>query len=228
MKRSLAIALAMLALTAGFLAPAAQAAQDFNVGDRVEFDVYCSGDWWPGVVMQESDDAYLVRGDSRGPGIVNGEYTIPKTGRYVDCIRPSTKPLPPDQVPDTRQPTGILTCPITTGLNNKKFSKTLVRNLIRCLYESKDGLENDSRVDITGYQAGQRRYWGPYDLGNGNAKTIVYPIKITATQLWWTDDYVTEQRWIKVFNCFYSTFKEWECGLAERTQEWPSITRPRG
>lgn len=228
MKRTLMLCAALLALLVGGITPAAVAAQDFNVGDRVEVDAMCIGRWEAGVVILEDDQAYVVRTDPVRPGMPMGEYTIPKSGCYLNAIRPSTKPLPPDQIPDNRQPVGILDCPITEGIYAKKLSADVAKKMVRCLTEYYEGDDYASRVDITGFKIGKPRKWQPYnDIGPGTLNTLVYPIRVTATQLSWTSKTVEERRWLKIYDCYYSTLDEWMCGLSQRIKEWPSVTRPR-
>ena len=229
MKRTLVMILAVVALTTGLLAPSAHAAQDFNVGDRVEVDALGIGKWEAGVVIAEDSAAYLVRVDPVRPGMPSAEYTIPKSGDWLNRIRPSTKPLPPDQVPDTRKPVGILDCPIMEGISGKKLSVDTAKKMVRCLLEYDEGDDYASRVDIKGFKVGKPRKWNPYnDIGPGTLNTLVYPIQVTATQLWWTSSSVQEQRWLRIFDCYYSTLDEWKCGLSQRIKDWPSVTRPRG
>ena len=205
------------------------AVQDFNVGDRVEVDALAIGKWEPGVVIAEDAYSYLVRVDPVRPGMPMGEYTIPKSGDWLNRIRPSTKPLPPDQQVDEREPTGILDCPIQRGISGKRLSVPKVKELVRCSLEYYEGDDYASRMDIKAFKVGKPRKWNPYnDIGPGTIDTLVYPIKVTAVQLWWTTDSVREQKWIKIYSCYYSTLDEWKCGLSERIKEWPSVTRPRG
>ncbi|MGI9195834.1 MAG: hypothetical protein ACR2KE_00035 [Candidatus Nanopelagicales bacterium] len=228
MKRLLVLALALLALSVSVTAPA-QAVQDFNVGDRVEVDALGIGKWEPGVVIEENADAYLVRVDPARPGMLSAEYTIPKTGDWVNRIRPSTAPLPPDQKVDTRKPTGILDCPILQGINGQRIAVATLKKMVRCLLEYYEGDDYASRVDIKSFKVGKPRQWNPYsDIGPGTLKTPVYPIRVMATQLWWTAASVQEQRWLRIFDCYYSTLDEWMCGLSQRLKDWTSVTRPRG
>ena len=228
MKRLIVLLAALLALVSAGIAPSATAAMDFNVGDRVEADVMCINRWEAGVIIYEDDQAYVVRLDPVRPGMPMGEYTMPKSGCYLDAIRPSNKPLPPDQKPDNRKPTGILDCPITEGIYGKKLPVETAKKMVRCLSEYFDDENYASRVDIKGFKIGKPRKWQPYnDIGPGTTSTLVYPIRVTATQLWWTSSTVQEQRWLKIYDCYYSTLDEWMCGLSQRIKEWPSVTRPR-
>ena len=229
MKRALIVLVSLIALLGLTASPAAVAAQDFNVGDRVEVDALGIGVWEPGVVIAENDQTYLVRTDPIQPGMPYGEYTIPKTGAWVDRIRPSTAPLPDAQKPDKRKPTGILDCPITQGIDGKNLSYPTAKKMIRCLGEYYVDDNYASRVDIKQFKVGRPRKWQPYnDIGPGTIDTIVYPIKVAAIQLWWGSQTVEERRWLRIFNCYYSTLDEWTCGLGERIKDWPLVTRPRG
>lgn len=229
MKRALIILASAIAIF-GLLGPSpATAAQDFNVGDRVEIDALGIGVWEPGVVIAENDQTYLVRADPLRPGMPYAEYTIPKTGPWVDRIRPSNAPLPDSQKPDKRKPTGILDCPITAGISGKNLSYPTAKKMIRCLSEYYEGDDYASRVDIKQFKVGKPRKWQPYnDIGPGTIDTLVYPIKVTANQIWWNSTTTEERKWLRIFNCFYSTLDEWTCGLGERIKDWPLVTRPRG
>ena len=174
MKRALIILVSLVALIGVCSSPAAVAAQDFNVGDRVEIDALGIGKWEPGVVIAEDDQSYLVRTDPLRPGMPYGEYTIPKTGAWVDRIRPSNAPLPIEQKPDTRKPTGILDCPITQGISAKKLSIPTAKKMVRCLAEYYEGDDYASRVEIKSFKVGKPRLWNPYnDIGPGTRDSIV-------------------------------------------------------
>lgn len=222
------VIVAAIALSLGLTAAPANAVRDFNVGDRVEVDALAIGKWEPGVVIAEDDYSYLVRVDPVRPGMPMGEYTIPKSGDWLNRIRPSNKPLPPDQQVDKRKPTGILDCPIERGISGRNLSIPKARELVRCTAEFYEGDDDASRVDIRQFKVGKPRPWQGSDIGAGTPQTLVYPIKVTATQLTWTTASVQERRWIRIYNCFYTTYDEWTCGLGERIKEWPSVTRPRG
>lgn len=228
MKRFLTVILSLMALVALSASPAAVAAPDFNVGDRVEIDALGIGKWEPGVVIAENADSYLVRTDPLRPGMPYGEYTIPKTGSWVDRIRASNAPLPDEQKIDNRKPTGILDCPITKGIYGKNLPVATAKRMVRCLAEYYDGDDYASRVDIKKFTVGKPRKWNPYnDIGPGTIDTLVYPIRVEAVQLWWTKASVEERRWLRIYDCYYSTLDEWKCGLSERIKDWPSVTRPR-
>lgn len=224
----------VLALTAviGGVTPAA-AAEDYNVGDRVEYDLFSTGKWEKGVVIAESAEAYLVRGDSRTPGTPGGEYTVPKSPSYENKIRRSSAPLPIDQQKNTSQPTGILDCPYEDGIDKPKINKGTITRLIRCLYEYKngigtDGIGNDSRIDITSLRIGRSRPWRVnIDTGAGDLDTRIYPVKVKFTQTWWTNAEVKTKKVTSIFGCFYSTLDEWDCGLNERISDSPFVSQPR-
>ena len=229
MKRILVALVATFALAAGLASPIAAAAHDYNVGDRVEIDPLKIGKWERGVIIAEDSYSYLVRADPIRPGMPMGEYTIPKTPDWLQHIRPSNKPLPPDQQVDKRKPTGILDCPIQNGISGKNLSIPTAKKLVRCSLEYFYGDDDASRMDIKEFKVGKPRLWNPYnDIGPGTRDTLVYPIKVTAVQLWWTTQSVKEQKWQRIYGCYYSTLDEWKCGLNERIKDWPSVTRPRG
>lgn len=226
MKRVLIALITLIALLA--VPTPALSAPDFNVGDRVEIDALGIGRWLPGVVLQESADAYYVRTDPERPGMSYQEYTIPKTGSWVDRIRASSKPIPDELKPDKRKPTGILDCPITKGIYGRTLSPATAKRMVRCLAEYYDGDDYASRLDIKEFKIGKPRLWNPYnDIGPGTRDTQVYPIRVTAVQLWWTKESVEQRRWLRIYSCYYSTLDEWKCGLSEKIKDWPSVKRPR-
>lgn len=119
--------------------------------------------------------------------------------------------------------------PITAGISGKNLSSPTAKKLIRCLLEYYEGDDYASRVDITQFKVGKPRKWQPYnDIGPGTIDTLVYPIKVTANQIWWNSTTTEERKWLRIFNCYYSTLDEWTCGLGERIKDWPLVTRPRG
>lgn len=211
----------------------ATAAEDLNVGDRVEYDLFGNGQWEKGVVIAENGETYLVRGDSRIPGTPGGEYTVPKSPTYENRIRRSSAPLPTDQQKNTSAPSGILDCPYEKGVESRKINRATVSGLIRCLYEYKngvgtDGLGNDSRIDITSLKIGRTRPWRVnIDVGAGDLDTRIYPVKVKYTQTWWTNTEVKTKKSTSIFGCFYSTLDEWECGLNQRVSDSPIVAQPR-
>ena len=135
-------------------------------------------------------------------------------------------------------PPGILDCPLRQPPAAKKSKPNAgnIANVIRCLFEKKapggDGYQEAIKVDVTSLQAGASRPWQPAlngagDIGNGARGTTVYPFKAS-----WriTHVYVNSkqvQNNISVFNCYVSSFGEWECGLAQRIKDGPISNQPR-
>lgn len=232
LRRMITVALLAISLVVSG-GTAATAADDYNVGDRVEYDLFGTGQWEKGVVIQESAEAYLVRSDSRSPGTPGGEYTIPKSPTYEARIRRSSAPLPTDQKRNTSLPTGILDCPYEKGIASAKVRRGTFEGLIRCLYEYKDGvgsdgLGNDSRFDITSMKVGRSRPWRVnIDIGAGDLDTRIYPVKVKWKQTWWTDTEVVTKTGTSIYGCFYSTLDEWECGLNQRVSDTPFVRQPR-
>ena len=225
-------AVVVTSLSAGLSSPAA-AAEDYNVGDRVEVSLWSNDKWYPGVVTAENDASYLVRTDPKTPGGVPGEYTVPKTASYEALIRRSSAPLPTSQQKNTSQPTGILDCPYEKGVEARKISKATVSGLIRCLYEFKggvgtDGIGSDSRFDLNSIKIGRSRPWRVnIDVGAGDLDTRIYPVKVKWTQTWWSDTQVITKKGSSIFGCFYSTLDEWECGLNQRLNATEFTYQPR-
>lgn len=225
---------AVVAVLALGAAPTAVAAEDYNVGDRVEVSLWSDGKWYPGVVIAENDATYLVRTDPLKAGGVSGEYTVPKNATYEALIRRSTAALPTSQQKNTSTPTGILDCPFEKGTEAARINRSTVSGLIRCLYEYKggvgtDGLGNDSRFDITSAKIGRSRPWRVnIDVGAGDLDTRIFPVKVKYQQTWWSDTEVLKKNGTSIFGCYYSTLDEWECGLNQVVSESPITRQPRG
>lgn len=223
------VAVVLLVAGGGATALPAQAADDYNVGDRVEFDPLKIGTFQLGVVIAENDATYLVRADARG-GVPGGEYTMPKTADYLAAMRRSSAPLPTDQQKNTSQPTGILSCPYEKGVSARKINKGTISGLIRCLYEVPVGqaASDPTRFDITSMKIGRTRPWRVnIDVGAGDLDTRIYPVKVKWKQTTWTATEVQTRTGTSIFGCYYSTLDEWQCGLNERGPESNLVRQPR-
>ena len=229
-QRALIAAAIAILLSGGAIAAApAHAVDDYNVGDRVEFDPLKIGKFERGVVIAENDASYLVRADARN-GVPGGEYTMPKTADYLAAMRPSSAPLPTDQQKNTSQPTGILTCPYEKGVSTRKIDRTTISGLIRCLYEVPVGqaASDPTRFDIKSMKIGGTRPWRVnIDVGAGDLDTRIYPVKVKWKQTTWTTSEVQTRTGTSIFGCFYSTLDEWECGLNQRGPESDIVRQPR-
>jgi hypothetical protein len=212
----------------------AVAAGRFKVGDRVEVDDLGNGKWCAGVVTAENDFAYTVRTDPKCFGDLSVNFTVPKKGVYESRIRPSSAGLPEAQKPNTSQPTGILDCPITEGIERRRLDEAVLAKLIRCMNEYKNGagpslIGSDSRFDITAMKVGSPRVWNVLnDIGPGTASTQVYPVQVSYTQTWWSRESVRTQKGISIYGCYYSTLSQWTCAVNGRIKQDPPLVQPRG
>jgi hypothetical protein len=227
-------ALALFVAAAAVAPDRAVAAGRFKVGDRVEVDDLGNGKWCAGVVTAENDFAYTVRTDPKCFGDLSVNFTVPKKGVYESRIRPSSAGLPEAQKPNTSQPTGILDCPITEGIERRRLDEAVLAKLIRCMNEYKNGagpslIGSDSRFDITAMKVGSPRVWNVLnDIGPGTASTQVYPVQVSYTQTWWSRESVRTQKGISIYGCYYSTLSQWTCAVNGRIKQDPPLVQPRG
>lgn len=231
--RAIAAVLLFTAALVGAGDPA-HASGKFKIGDRVEVDDLGNGGWRPGVVIAEDARTYLVRMDPRSAGDTSPNFTVLKTGIYEPRIRPSAAGLPEAQKKNNSQPTGILDCPITEGIGNRRLDEAVIAKLIRCMHEYKDGagptsIGTDSRFDIMSMKVGGPRVWNVLnDIGPATASTQVYPVKVSYTQTWWARESVRTQKGITIYGCYYSTLSEWTCAVNSRVKREPDLVQPRG
>jgi hypothetical protein len=116
----------------------------------------------------------------------------------------------------------IQTCPIVqpTVKNGAKPNPELLKKIIRCnkgeLAASK-GYDGAVTVDVTSVQIGTPRKWSySRDSGNGNAATIVYPVKAVYTvKTFYRSRTLIYENWIRVINFYVNAFGEWASGSEE-------------
>jgi hypothetical protein len=135
-------------------------------------------------------------------------------------------------------PPGILDCPLRQPPAGKtsKPNAIQITKVIRCLFEKKapggDGYQEAIKVDVTSLKVGASRPWQPAlngagDIGSGGRGTTVYPFKTSwrITHVYVETKQIQDN--ISVFNCYVNSFKEWECGLAQRIKDGPVSDVPR-
>jgi hypothetical protein len=98
----------------------------------------------------------------------------------------------------------------------------LLTALIRCLYErpAPAGMSGATTVDITDLRIGDSRPWRPReDVGSGNPDTVVYPVRATWIMKKHYETFTRVEENVSVFNCYVSSFGEWECLLGQRIRD---------
>lgn len=225
---------AVLMLAANALA--AQENVSYKVGDRVE----CDPSWgkhYKGTVKEVTREAWMY--------LVKFDFTQETMGMELQCLVKQMRPLQGQQAangqakpentgnkPKPEQPNDftyladreILECPIEQkpAKNGASPNAELLKKVIRCLYErpAPAGMTGAKTVDITAFQIGASRKWRPLDdAGSGNLSTIVHPIKVTWTEKTFYESFTQQIDSISVFNCYVTTFGEWECLLGQRIKD---------
>lgn len=104
------------------------------------------------------------------------------------------------------------------GRNGSPPPVTLVKTLIRCLYEkpSPDGQDGATTMDITDFRLGGARRWVLYqDMGQGELNTLVYPVHVrwNMKTFYRTRNVAMTDRESAV-TCFADKTNLWQCGWA--------------
>ena len=111
--------------------------------------------------------------------------------------------------------TEILSCPVTQKQvkNGAKPDAELFKKIVRC----KKGDEGAVRVVVTALQIGSSRPWSyRQDSGNGQAGTMVYPVKASYTvNTFYRAATEIDEGWIRILNFSVNPFGEWEIGSKE-------------
>lgn len=135
-------------------------------------------------------------------------------------------PLPANVPP---RPAAGLKCPLKQGKPSRQPDQALLNDVIRCLWEKDTDIET-VRAHIDGMKIGQSRAWNARDdIGNGKAGTTVFPVRADWRLIRYYRDSIQMSENVSVFNCYVSTFDEWECRLASRVRDGSIATyrRPR-
>ena len=138
---------------------------------------------------------------------------------------PPNRPVPPPLVPGVRlrvdnNNTVLADRPLINCNGLQKRGRTgdrpdpqLITKLIRCIWEkpSMTGADGATTIDVAPLQIGQPRRWNVnVDEGNdGNANTIIYPVKTIYTMKVFWRTRITIQQFTGVFYCYVNTFGEW-------------------
>lgn len=128
----------------------------------------------------------------------------------------------------------ILKCPVEqkAAKNGENPDPELLKKLIRCHKGEKPaekGFDGAVTVDITDLKIGKPRPWDyRRDIGNGDAKTKVFPIKVTYTvKTFYRDRTVVEADWIRIINFYVNAFDEWQNGSEEPVKSPDTASIPR-
>lgn len=116
----------------------------------------------------------------------------------------------------------FLVCPVaqTSVKNGAKPDAELFKKIVRCKKGEKavkPGDEGAVKVDVTALQIGASRPWSyRQDSGNGQAGTLVYPVKATySVSTLYRKATEIEDNWVRVLNFSVNAFGEWEIGSEE-------------
>ena len=169
-----------------------------------------------GNLMEYTTSAYNIRRINEAPAQTQGT-TNP---RQVPPNRPLQPLVPGVKLRVDNNNTVLADRPLINCGALQKRGKTgdrpnpqLITSLIRCIWEkpSAKGADGATTIDVAPLQFGQARRWIPtMDEGNdGNANTIIYPVKTTYTMKVFWRTRITEQQFTGVFYCYVNTFGEW-------------------
>lgn len=126
----------------------------------------------------------------------------------------------------------LLKCPVTQSAVEADADPDdgLLSSLIRCLFErpAPAGMSGATTVDITDLRIGDSRPWRPReDIGSGDPDTVVYPVKTTWILKKHYESFTRVEENVSVFNCYVSSFGEWECLLGQRLRDGEAQQVPR-
>lgn len=213
----------------------------FKVGDRVEVDVIMAGNpqnsiYKKGTVTEvdEADKSYVVAVDPL-PGKLPQSYRFPVRDYGKHWIRPIqgadnapkilTEKLRTDENGTVLADRELLDCGHLNqgGRNGSPPPVELAKKMIRCIYEkpSQPGQDGARTMDITGFTIGAPHRWRVYeDIGQGNANTLVYPIRVKWNQkTFFRTRNVLQTDNEDTFNCFVDNTNLWQCGHAGPRKE---------
>lgn len=113
-------------------------------------------------------------------------------------------------------------CPIkqNQAKNGSRPNPEVLTKLIRCKKGEKAVKAGDDgavKVDVSAVQIGASRPWSyRQDTGNGQAGTVVYPVKATYTvRTLYRAATEVETGWVRVLNVYVNAFGEWQIGSEE-------------
>jgi hypothetical protein len=212
----------------------------FKVGDRVEVDVIMAGNPQNSIykkgTITEVDSNYIVVAIDPLPGklpdtphILFGEHYPKHWIRSIqgadDAPKILTEKLRTDENGTVLADRELLDCGHLNqgGRNGSPPPAELAKKMIRCMYEkpSQPGQDGARTMDITGFTIGAPHRWRVYeDIGQGNANTLVYPIRVKWNQkTFYRTRNVSQTDNEDTFTCFVDNTNLWQCGHAGPRKE---------
>lgn len=156
--------------------------------------------------------------------------TQTKTGNNPANIV-SSNAKPTDGETETSTGVDFVECPVKQKQvrNGSRPDTELFKKIIRCAKGEKaveEGDEGAVKVEISAVQIGASRPWRySQDLGNGQAGTVVYPVKATYTvKTFYRTATEVEEGWIRILNFYVNAFGEWQIGSEENVKS-PKVRR---
>ena len=209
----------------------------FKVGDRVEVDIAMMADPknsnYSKATINEVDlpnRSYVVTVDPL-PGKLPKQFRILIRDYGKHWIRPIrgggngpkilTEKLQVDENGTVLADRELLDCENMAhgGRNGAAPPTELLKKLIRCLYEmpSQPGMDGATTMDVTGFSVGAARRWEIYrDIGQGNANTLVYPIRVAWNQKTFYRTNNEQKTGVEgMYTCFVDKTNLWQCGHAD-------------
>lgn len=207
-----------------------------KVGGRVEVDVAMMADpknsIYSNATIDEIDlpnQSYIVTVDAK-PGKLPKQFRILIRDYGKHWIRPiqggnapkvPTEKLRVDKNGTVLANRELLDCQNMArgGRNGGAPPTEVLKKLIRCLYEnpSQPGMDGATTMDVTGFSVGSPRRWEIYrDIGQGNANTLVYPIRVAWDQKTFYRNNNEQRMGVEgMYSCFVDKLNLWQCGHAD-------------
>ena len=209
----------------------------FKVGDRVEVDIAMMADPknsnYSKATINEIDlpNRSIVVTVDPLPGNLPKQFRILIRDYGKHWIRPIrgadnipkvlTEKLRTDENGTVLANRGLIDCEnfAHSGKNGGAPPTELLKKLIRCLLEkpSQPGMDGAMTMDITGFAVGAPRRWEIYrDIGQGNANTLVYPIRVVWNQKTFYRTRNEQRTGVEgMYSCFVDKLNLWQCGHAD-------------
>ena len=222
----------MLLIAATLSLPMTASAQQpqFKVGDRVEVDYLLLDNptkFHNGTIVEidRSGRSYVGEVDPL-PGKLPLKYNIPFASRQsIRALAGGAGPnIPSEKLRVDENDTvladrEILDCEHFNprGRNGAPPSTELATKLIRCTFEkpAEPGMDGAKTMDITALTIGAPHRWTVLDSGQGNASTLVYPVRVMRNEkiFYRTRNVLTTGK-ETMFTCLVNTTGQGQCGSA--------------
>jgi len=209
----------------------------FKVGDRVEVDIAMMADpknsVYSKATINEIDlpnRSYVVTVDPL-PGKLPkqfrilirdyGKHWIRPIQGVDDAPRVLTEKLRTDKDGTVLANRELIDCENFPhgGKNGATPPTELLKKLIRCLFEkpSQPGMDGAMTMDTTVFTVGAPRRWEIYrDIGQGEANTLVYPIRVAWNQRTFFRTRNEQRTGAEgMYSCFVDKLNLWQCGHAD-------------